>query len=58
MGMRTDIAVAITAGTAIAACIEAGTSGAIADGRTPGIAITGETANWCSVEGLTEYLPT
>jgi hypothetical protein len=44
MGTRMGVAAAITAGTAIAACIAAGTLGAIADGRTHGIAITGETA--------------
>jgi hypothetical protein len=42
MATRMDIAAAITAGTAIADCIVAGTLAAIVDGRTPGIAVTGK----------------
>ncbi|MGB5905210.1 MAG: hypothetical protein WBH00_20415 [Xanthobacteraceae bacterium] len=56
MGTRTDIVVAIMAGTAIAACTAAGTSGAIADGRTRGTDVTGDILNRRPVERLTERL--
>lgn len=45
MGTRMGIAAATMAGTAIAACIVAGTLGAIEAGRIPGIAIIGKVAN-------------